>query len=229
MKFIVIGLGNYGRVLAEELTVLNQEVIGADINGNKVEAIKDKIATAFLLDATDEQSLSVLPLKSVDLVIVAIGENFGASVRVVAMLKKMGVKHIYARAIDQVHKAILEAFGIDRILSPEEDAARNLVQTLDFATKVESFRVDSEYYVVTFRVPKSFIGYHINDLNLNNEFHLKLIGLKRNEIVQNCVGIEFVDKKIKNELPGDALVLEDDMLVCYGKYSDFQLFWKAIK
>src|SRR5574344_890078 len=122
MKFIVIGLGNYGRVLAEELTVLNQEVIGADIHGNKVEAIKDKITTAFLLDATDEQSLSVLPLKSVDLVIVAIGENFGASVRVVAMLKKMGVKHIYARAIDQVHKAILEAFGIDRILSPEEDA-----------------------------------------------------------------------------------------------------------
>jgi len=228
MKFIVIGLGNYGRVLAEELTVLNHEVIGADNDGNKVESIKDKIATAFLLDATDEQSLSVLPLKSVDTVIVAIGENFGASVRVVAMLKKMGVKQIYARAIDQIHRAILEAFGIDRILTPEEDAARNLVETLDFGTKVESFRVDVDYYVVSFRVPKKFIGYHINDLNLDTEFHLKLIGLKRNEIVQNCVGIEFLNRTIKNELPGDALVIEDDTLVCYGKYSDFQLLWKAI-
>ena len=81
MKFIVIGLGNYGRVLAEELTVLNHEVIGADIDGNRVESIKDKIATALLLDATDEQSLSVLPLKNVDTVIVAIGENFGALYR----------------------------------------------------------------------------------------------------------------------------------------------------
>lgn len=229
MKFIVIGLGNYGRVLAEELTVLNHEVIGADIDGNRVESIKDKIATAFLLDATDEQSLSVLPLKNVDTVIVAIGENFGASVRVVALLKKMGVQHIYARALDRVHRDVLEAFSIDRILTPEEDAARNLVHTLDFGTKIESFSVDAEYFVVTFLVPKSFIGYHINDLNLDNEFHLKLIGLKRNEIVQNCVGIEFIDKKIKNELPGDALVLEDDMLVCYGKYSDFQALWKALK
>ncbi len=229
MKFIVIGLGNYGRVLAEELTVLNHEVIGADIDGNRVESIKDKIATAFLLDATDEQSLSVLPLKNVDTVIVAIGENFGASVRVVALLKKMGVQHIYARALDGIHRDVLEAFGIDRILTPEEDAARNLVHALDFGTKIESFRVDRDYCVVTFLVPKSFIGYHINDLNLDKEFHLKLIGLKRNEIVQNCVGIEFIDKKIKNELPGDALVLEDDMLVCYGKYSDFQALWKAIK
>jgi trk system potassium uptake protein TrkA len=228
MKFIIIGLGNYGRVLAEELTSLNHEVIGADIDGNKVEAIKDKIATAFLLDATDAQSLSVLPVKGVDTVVVSIGENFGASVRVVAMLKKMGVKHIYARAIDEVHRAILEAFSIDRILTPEEDAARNLVETLDFGTKVESFRVDKDYYVVCFRIPKKFIGYHINDLNLYKEFHLRLIGLKRNEVVQNCVGIEFVDKKIKNELPGDALVLEDDELVCYGKYEDFKELWKAI-
>lgn len=39
-------------------------------------------------------------LNSVDIVIVAIGENFGASVRVVALLKQKKVAHIYARAID---------------------------------------------------------------------------------------------------------------------------------
>ena len=35
--------------------------------------------TSFIIDARNEQSLSVLPLKDVDVVIVAIGENFGAS------------------------------------------------------------------------------------------------------------------------------------------------------
>lgn len=88
-----------------------------------------------MIDATDEQSLSVLPLNSVDMVIVAIGENFGASIRVVAMLKQKQVKYIYARAIDGVHKAVLEAFGLEKILTPEEDAARSLVQLLDFGTK----------------------------------------------------------------------------------------------
>ena len=102
MKYIIIGLGNYGSVLAEELSALGHEVIGVDTNERRVDVLKDKIATSFIIDATDEQSLSVLPLKDVDVVIVAIGENFGASIRVVALLKKNGVKHIYARAVDEV-------------------------------------------------------------------------------------------------------------------------------
>ena len=71
MKYIIIGLGNYGHVLAEELSALGHEIIGADISESRVDAIKDKVATAFVIDATDEQSLSVLPLNSVDVVIVA--------------------------------------------------------------------------------------------------------------------------------------------------------------
>ena len=79
MKYIIIGLGNYGGVLAEELSVLGHEVIGVDTNEHRVDVLKDKIATSFIIDATDEQSLSVLPLKDVDVVIVAIGENFGGT------------------------------------------------------------------------------------------------------------------------------------------------------
>lgn len=63
MKYIIIGLGNYGGVLAEELSVLGHEVIGVDTNEHRVDVLKDKIATSFIIDATDEQSLSVLPLK----------------------------------------------------------------------------------------------------------------------------------------------------------------------
>ena len=69
MKYIIIGLGNYGHVLAEELSALGHEIIGADISESRVDSIKDKVATAFVIDATDEQSLSVLPLNSVDIVI----------------------------------------------------------------------------------------------------------------------------------------------------------------
>ena len=162
MKYIIIGLGNYGRVLAEELSALGHEIIGADISENRVDAIKDKIATAFVMDATDEQALSVLPLRSVDVVIVAIGENFGASIRVVALLKQQKVPRIYARAIDNVHKAVLQAFSLEKILTPEEDAARSLVQLLDFGADMEGFRIDSEYYVVKFRVPRKFVGYFLN-------------------------------------------------------------------
>ena len=117
------------------------EVIGADVSVGRVDSLKEKIATAFVIDATDEQALSVLPLNSVDVVIVAIGENFGASIRVVALLKQKKVQHIYARAIDAVHRSVLEAFELERILTPEEDAARGLVQLLEFGADMETFRV----------------------------------------------------------------------------------------
>ena len=228
MKYIIIGLGNYGHVLAEELSVLGHEVIGADISESRVDSIKDKVATAFVIDATDELSLAVLPLNSVDIVIVAIGENFGASIRVVALLKQKKVQHIYARAIDAVHRSVLEAFNLEKILTPEEDAARSLVQLLDFGTNMEAFRVDSEYYVVKFSVPEKFIGYFVNELNLDEEFHLKLIGLKRANRIENCLGISLTEHSIVNELPENDKIQEGDELVCYGKYRDFQKFWKAM-
>ena len=127
-------------MLAEELSALGHEVIGADVSAGRVDSLKEKIATAFVIDATDEQALSVLPLNSVDVVIVAIGENFGASIRVVALLKQKKVQHIYARAIDTVHRSVLEAFELERILTPEEDAARGLVQLLEFGADMETFR-----------------------------------------------------------------------------------------
>ena len=228
MKYIIIGLGNYGHVLAEELSVLGHEVIGADISESRVDSIKDKVATAFVIDATDELSLAVLPLNSVDIVIVAIGENFGASIRVVALLKQKKVQHIYARAIDAVHRSVLEAFNLEKILTPEEDAARSLVQLLDFGTNMEAFRVDSEYYVVKFSVPEKFIGYFVNELNLDEEFHLKLIGLKRANRIENCLGISLTEHSIVNELPENDKIQEGDELLWYGKYRDFQKFWKAL-
>lgn len=128
MKYLIIGLGIYGSNLALDLTALGHEVIGADNRANNIGAIKDYISTVYLVDSTEESALGVLPLKNVDLVIVAIGENFGASVKTVALLKKMGVRHIYARAIDRLHESILQGFGIDRILTPEQHAAADLTK-----------------------------------------------------------------------------------------------------
>lgn len=228
MKYIIIGLGNYGYVLAEELSAMGHEVIGADVNDSRVESIKDKIATAFVLDATDEQALSVLPFKSVDVVIVAIGENFGASIRVVALLKKNKVEHIFARAIDGVHRAVLEVFALDRVLSPEADAAQNLVRLLEFGTTVEVFQIDTDYYVVKFEVPDKLVGYGVNELNMDKEFQLKIIGVKQPTTMINCVGFSVAELNVVNEQPDNYKIQKGDQLVCYGKYKDFQRFWKAL-
>ena len=228
MKCIVIGLGNYGQVLAEELSALGHEVVGVDRDASRVEGIKDRLAAALVMDVTDEQSFSVLPLSTVDLVIVAIGESFGASVRAVAMLKRAKVKHLYARAMDPIHHSVMEAFQPERILNPEEEAAKAMAHILQYGAEVETFQVDQDYSVVKFTVPSRLVGYYVNELNLHKNFGLKLIALKRAHKLVNSLGIEFTEHDVVNELPENEQVQEGDQLVCYGRMSDLRKFWKAL-
>lgn len=97
MKFLIIGLGIYGENLARDLTEMGHEVIGADNSQSSIESLKNYISTVYLIDSTEESQLAVLPLLNVDLVIVAIGENFGASIKTVALLKSRGKTHIRPR------------------------------------------------------------------------------------------------------------------------------------
>lgn len=142
-------------ITAIDLTEMGHEVIGADVSSTIVESIKDYISTAYIVDSTDRVALSALPLLNVDTVIVAIGENFGASIRTVALLKELGVKRLYARAIDKLHHAILEGFHIDRILTPEQRAATDLTREMAVGGHVESLAIDDddEHYVLRFPLP----------------------------------------------------------------------------
>ena len=58
MKYLVIGLGNLGRAIAESLTRIGNEVIGVDINPHKTEAVKHTISGAISLDTTDKDALN---------------------------------------------------------------------------------------------------------------------------------------------------------------------------
>ncbi|MEG1555304.1 MAG: TrkA family potassium uptake protein [Bacteroidales bacterium] len=229
MKYIIIGLGNYGRVLAEELSALGHEIIGVDQNEHRVNVLKETIAISYILDVEEEAALSVLPLNNVDAVMVCIGENFGASIRVVAMLKKLEVKHIFARAIDATHKAILEAFSIEKILAPEEEAARIFVQRLDFGHTIDSMQIDSESYVIKFTIPDSFSGLKVKDLNLQNEFNIEIIAVQHVVEDKNILGIKSSQYKT---ITSDSLKVESlvkgDKLVCIGKYKDFQVLWNSL-
>lgn len=124
MKYLVIGLGNFGSTLAQTLTDNGHEVIGIDIDSHNVELIKNRIAFAYIMDATNQLALRSLPLSDIDCTVVAIGQSMDHSLRTVAALKQMNIGTIYARALDSTHKSILEAMNVSKIFIPESYAAK---------------------------------------------------------------------------------------------------------
>ena len=53
MKYLIIGLGNFGKTLAEDLTDNGNEVIGIDNDERKIEDVKDRISLSYIMDATE--------------------------------------------------------------------------------------------------------------------------------------------------------------------------------
>lgn len=222
MRYLIIGLGIYGSNLAIDLTAMGHEVIGADSNPTLVEALKDKISTAYIIDSTDEAALSVLPLKTVDLVIVAIGENFGASVKTVALLRKLGVKNIYARAVDEIHETILQGFQVNRILTPEQRAARELTRELELGCNVDSMRIDTDRYVIRFASPEYYVGARLGDLDFEKDFNIKLIAVSRPAPKKNFLGITSNELQEIENPSSDTLIEKGDILTVIGTQRGFR-------
>lgn len=229
MRYLIIGLGIYGSNLAIDLTNMGHEVIGADVKPSLVEAIKDYISTAYIIDSTDEISLSVLPLKNVDLVIVAIGENFGASIKTVALLKKLGVKHIYARAIDKLHESILEGFDIDRILTPEQRAAADLVNEMGLGSEIESLKIDDDWYVLKFTAPDFFVGQKYASVDFRHTYGMELIAVTRRIESRNVLGImRYHLKRIDISSEPDIKVEKGDTFTCIGTAKSYKALFTHV-
>lgn len=226
MKYMVIGLGIYGNNLARDLTMMGNEVIGVDRNEASVNLVKDFVSTVYRVDTTDEAQMGVLPLKSVDLVIVAIGEDFGASVRTVATLRRLGVKHIYARAIDPLHRSILECFNIDRILTPEQRAASDLTMEMLLGSQVETMTVDADTVIVKFTAPDYFVGDDYSGLKLLSDLNIRLIGATRPREHTNIVGAKVMRTSAVDITDPEARVAKGDIFVCIASRTAFRSLMK---
>jgi trk system potassium uptake protein TrkA len=123
-RYLIIGLGRFGAALAESLAEQGAEVIAVDRDMAMVDAVKSKVAYAIELDATDPQALlSIDPLKC-RAAIVAIGENFEATVLTLAALKEVGVRDIIARSRSARESRILQAVGATEVIELEYEMGR---------------------------------------------------------------------------------------------------------
>jgi trk system potassium uptake protein TrkA len=218
-KFVVIGLGNFGLSLSAHLTTFGHEVIGVDSNMSKVEQNKDIITSTICIDVCDIHSLKMLPLAEADAVFVTIGEDFGSSVMVTALLKQLKATNIYSRAINELHRTVLASIGVKNIINPEEDSALRIATAIQYAGVVDSFKVDSTHSVVELAVSELYWGRTYAEVKLYERYGLKIIGVKRPVKSFSIIGKAEVNYEIVNFENPDFTFSEGDIFVLFGKVS----------
>ena len=95
---LLIGLGRFGRHIAEKLNELGHEIMAVDISEERVNSALGFVTNAQIGDSTNKSFLESLGIKSFDACIVTIGDNFQSSLETASLLKELGAKKVIARA-----------------------------------------------------------------------------------------------------------------------------------
>ena len=227
MKYIVVGLGNFGLSLAEKLTKLGNEVIGVDNSMAKVEGVKEKISYAICLDATDEYTMAGLPWKDTDIVIIAIGEDTGANIMATAMVKKLHPNRIISRAITPIHETILEAMGVETIIHPEDESAERWAKKLSLKGMVDSFELSINYSIAEIAIPDQLVGKTIEQVGFRNNYNLVCVTIIKKIAEKNLFGKVKRINQIQGVVTTDTVLENADILVIYGENDDIKKFIKS--
>lgn len=224
MKFIVLGLGIFGTSLAVRLTEMGHEVIGVDNRMKRVEELKDEITHTVCMNTTDRDAVSSLPLKDANAVIVAIGEDEGASLLTTALLKQLNVKRIIGRVVSDLQKTVLVAMAIQEYILPEEESAERLAMRLDLEEVIDSFKITEKYSIVETLVPAQFVGKTVAKVDFINSYGVLVLTLIKKYTADG-------QPNTTNEASGIAsahtVMDEGDILVLFGELLNIRSLIKA--
>lgn len=227
MKFIIIGLGNFGASLAMKLTAQGNEVIGVDSRLEKVSALKESITHTICLNATDQMAFESLPFQNTDVVVNAIGEDEGANIMVTALCKEVKVKRLISRAINPLHEKVLQAIGVTEIVHPEEETAERWSKKLCLTGLVDSFELNSNYSIIEARVPKRYIGKSIQEIPFRERYGILVLTIMKSTEKNTLFGSNQIVTTILHGIPTPSTVIEkDDILALYGHNDALKDFLK---
>jgi trk system potassium uptake protein TrkA len=215
-QFAVIGLGKFGMKVALTLAEKGGQVLAVDEDIRKVEEIKDHVAQAVCLDSTDEDAMRAAGLEDVDAAIVGAGENLELSVLSTAILKKLGVPHIVARAVSDLHAQILERVGATRVINVEEQMGEQVARSIIAPEIHEQFALATGHSLAEVVPRPEFIGQTIGRINFRQRFGVNIIAIQKRLPVVTAEGRNSFQILI-NDLPKPTDVIEDnDVLVVVG-------------
>ncbi len=218
-QIAVIGLGKFGSNLVKSLSKENCDILAIDISEEKVKDVSDIINNIIVADATDEKILEKLNLKSMDDIIISIGNNLEASILITMILKNLGAKKLIVKANSILHAKILLKVGADKTIFPEKDEAEKLAKSLISSNILETITFSENYSLIDIKVPKLLYNKSILDSQIRNKYKLNIVAIKK-KIPFLTENGETDFKEDINILPSSSDILEEGDSIFIIGYKD---------
>lgn len=221
MIVAVIGLGTFGAKTAGRLFEKGAEVIAIDKDDNLVDKIKDRVTHAVSLDVTDERALRSVNISDVDVAVVAIGDNVEMSIMSVAMLRKLGVGRVIARATSTMHEHVLKEIGASEIIKVEEQMGEIIASKIVAPHVLQRYNFAAGYSIVEIKMGKRFEGKTLVESKIRQNYSLNIVALQKRVPYITEDGKAAYKVEI-NDSPMPMDVIEsDDIVVLVGSEKNF--------
>ena len=199
-QYIVVGLGRFGRAIAETLCQDGAEVLGVDCRMDLVEAMRDELTQTIQMDAMDRDALETLGIQDFDIAFVTMGSDIRASGTIVLLLKELGAKRVIAKAHDDFHGRMLEKLGADQVLFPERDMGRRVAHNLVSGNVIEFMELSTQYSMAEIRPKPEWVGKTLEKLAMRSSMDINVVAIRNGDEV--------------NAMPQpETVIREDDLML----------------
>ena len=182
-QYIVVGLGRFGRAIAETLCQDGAEVLGVDNKMDMVERMRDELTQTIQMDAMDRDALETLGVQDFDIVFVTMGSDIRASGTIVLLLKELGARRVIAKAHDEFHGRMLEKLGADQVLFPERDMGRRVAHSLISGNVIEFMELSTQYSMAEIRPKPEWIGKTLEALAMRSRMDINVVAIRNGDSV----------------------------------------------
>ena len=206
----VIGLGRFGSALALELMASGTDVLGIDGNEEIVQRHNGLLTHVVRADSTNIETLRQLSVPEFDRVVVAIGGDIQASILTTALLLKMKIPTIWAKAVSDPHGEILNQLGVHHIVYPEKDMGQRVAHLVRGAMQ-DYVEVGEDFALVKTTPPKTIVGVTLGESRVRAIHNVTISAYYRPGRGWDYTTLETV-------------IEEDDIILVAGKPSKVESF-----
>jgi trk system potassium uptake protein TrkA len=175
----ILGLGKYGRSLAESLYGLGEDVLVVDRDEKIIKEMSPKVTSAICANLDEEDEVAALGLQNMDIVITCMGGSLAASILCVSIAKELGVPVVIAKSSTNRMKNILERVGADKIICPEEEGGVRSARILASQYIRDYFEIDQNLCMIELAPKKAWIGKDLIELNLRKKYNMNVAAIKK--------------------------------------------------
>ncbi|MCR5295602.1 MAG: TrkA family potassium uptake protein [Lachnospiraceae bacterium] len=177
-SILLIGLNHFGTLLARQFHGLGHQIMAVDKEEDRVNNILPYVTEARIGDSTNPAFLRSLGIKSYDICIVTIGEDFQSSLETTSLLKELGGAFVVSRADREVQAKFLLRNGADEVLDPEMQIAEWAGIRYGSRHILDYIKLDEEHAIFEVPVPAEWEGKSVGQVDIRKRYGINIMAVK---------------------------------------------------